>query len=132
MINMLGFIDQTFATHEVKCTNYGIGDYDDNGEWQDGETKEFTSTVNLQNVDRQAIEFLTQNGGTVDVQQTFMFHLNDGNQVYHERQMLNGVIQASVIEVLFNGEMRKFRVRYADNRPHHFFCSAYIEMLKDV
>ncbi|AUR82862.1 head-closure protein [Vibrio phage 1.029.O._10N.261.55.A7] len=132
MISMLGFIDQTFATHTVTCTNYEMGDYDDRGEWQDGEPKEFTSTVNLQPVDRQAIEFLTQNGGTVDVQQTFMFHINDGNQVYHERQMLNGVIQASEVEVLFNGEKRKFRVRYADNRPHHFFCSAYIEMLKDV
>lgn len=132
MISMLGFIDQTFATHKVKCTNYAIGDYNDDGIWQDGEPVTFDATVNLQPVDRQAIEFLTQNGGTVDIQQTFMFHMNNGKQVYHERQMLSGVIGASIVEVLFQGEIRKFRVRYADNRPQHFYCMAYIEMLKDV
>lgn len=132
MLNMMGMIDQTFRTHTVKCTNYAIGDYDDNGEWQDGAPESFSADVNLQQVDRQAVEFLTQNGGTVDVQQTFMFHLNNGKQVYHERQMLNGVIQASEIEAQFNGEQRKFRVRYADNRPWHNYCMAYIEMLKNV
>ncbi|WPH64023.1 head-closure protein [Vibrio phage vB_VpP_1] len=132
MISMLGFIDQTFATHDVKCTNYDVGDYDDDGIWQDGNSDAFSATVNLQPLDKNAIEFLTQNGGTVDVQQTFQMHLNNGRQVYHERQTLSGVIQASIVDVFFHGEIRKFRVRYADNRPHHFYCMAYIEMLKDA
>ncbi|CAM0105388.1 hypothetical protein VPH209E381_0049 [Vibrio phage 209E38-1] len=133
MISMLGQIDQNFATHDVTCKNYGVGDYNDDGLWEDTiAPEEFTAVVNLQPVDRNAVEFLTQNGGTVDVQHTFMMHLNTGQQVYHERQLLTGTIKASIVSVLFQGEIRKFRVRYADNRPYHFFCSAYIEMLKDA
>mgnify|MGYP001251590000 FL=1 len=117
----------------MSCKNFGVGDYNQDGIWEDTiEPEEFTAVVNLQNLDRNAVEFLTQNGGTVDVQHAFFFHLNTGQQVYHERQLLTGTIKASIVSVLFHGEIRKFRVRYADNRPHHFFCSAYIEMLKVV
>jgi len=132
MINMLGHIDQTFRTHTVECTNYQMSDYDDDGIWQDGGSESFTAGVNLQPMNKNTIEFLTQNGGTVDVQNSFTMWLNNGNQVYHERQMLNGTIQASTVMVSFNGEDRKFRVIYADNKPWHNQCIAQIEMLKDV
>ena len=131
MISMLGQIDSLFATHEVKLINYEIGDYNEAGDWEDAEKKEHTSYVNLQPIDRKSVEFLTGLGGTVDVSVTFMLHLNDGNQVYHERSTLKGKIQASKVQAMYNDEIRDFRVVYADNRPWHNYCMAYLEMLKD-
>lgn len=130
MISMLGHIDQVFTTHIVKCINYSAGDYDDNGDWVAGTTESFNANVNLQPIDRNAVTFLTANGGAVDIQNTYNFHLNNGKQVYHERQLLNVVIEASIVEAEYQGEVRKFRVIYADNRPWHNYCRAYIEMLK--
>lgn len=131
MIDMLDFIDDTFATHDVVCTNYSLGDYDENGDWADAEPETFEATVNLQPIDRNAVNYLTANGGAVDIQNTYEMHLNNGQQVYHERQKLSGVIQASIVRAEYQGEMRDFRVIYADNREHHNFCQAFIEMLKD-
>ena len=132
MLNMLGHIDQVFRTHTVTCINYAKSDYNDDGVWEEGVAENFSAGVNLQPINKATVDFLTQNGGTVDVQQTYTMHLNNGNQVYHERKMLDGTIQASEVIAEFNGEDRKFRVIYADNRPWHNQCIAHIEMLKNV
>jgi len=132
MINMLGMIDQTFATHKIQCTNYAQSDYNDDGDWVDGIEETFPAIVNLQPIDREAVTFLVQNGGTVDIQQAFTLHLNNGKQIYHPRQTTTGVISASTIIADFQGYPRTFKVLYADNRPWHNYCMAHVEMLKDA
>lgn len=128
MINMIGHIGSIFTTHTAVCTNYSVGDYNNDGEWVEGTSDTFTAPVNLQPINQDDVKFLTGQGGTVDIQRTFNLHLNTGDQVYAERQTKMGVIQASTVQIEYQGETRTFEVKTNDNRPWHNFCQAYIEM----
>lgn len=134
MMLMNFFMSPAMTTHNALCFNYyENGDYDDDGDYVKATPEEFTCAVNVQEANEKDTQWLVNRGDAVVNERVYLVHINDGNQVYHEREVLDIYaeavrLDASYIELTISGMPRVLRVVHAVNRPHRFFCKAYAIM----
>lgn len=124
MLDMFNVMSSKLITHQVVCTNYGSGGYNDDGEYVEVIAKTFKAYVNLQPVGADSIQFLSNHGGTVDYKPAYTITMTDGNQVYPSRP------EKAASDVVVNNE--KFKVIYSENYPECNYCMAHLGLNIDA
>mgnify|MGYP001579929265 CR=1 FL=1 len=127
-LNMFGFIDQIFESKPIFGVTLkipGKGGYTGpGGVWQEDPPIVFNlKSVNIQMAGKREAEFLMGQGGTVNISDFRLIHINDGIMIQPD----DSGRFAQILEFHDGVDRRQWRVREADCRPWHNYCRLVVE-----